>query len=501
MQSDLVGAHLYPGQAELLGYVIETTAGTGTTQALGTVIGPELLMTRATTTGGATAFTLSASMPLGAPFYFTNTSATAALLFPPTGGAINGGSTNASVSVPQNMTLTVIRQSATAFIVTLSAGTFSSISVSGLTTTDTLAVVSTSTFGGDATMTGIVGSDSSLGVTGLASTQGGAVALVGGASSTSANAGGAVTAVGGAGGATGVGGAVTLTGAAGGATSGAGGAVTLTGGAGTAGNAAGGAVAAVGGAGQGSAAGGAVTRTGGVGGATGAGGAASLTGGAGGATSGTGGAASVTGGAGSAGNSVGGAASLTAGAGQGTAAGGATSVTGGASGAGATGNGGAVAIAGGAALSTNGNGGAITLTGGALAGSGVAGPIIFRSLYGVPQGAPTAKTTSATLTAAEVKAGIITVNQGGASTSALQLPDATAMDTGFPAFAAGDAYDFSVINISTVAAEDASITTNTGWSIVGNMDIASNAAATDKSAGRFRVRKTGAAAWTIYRLS
>lgn len=118
----------------------------------------------------------------------------------------------------------------------------------------------------------------------------------------------------------------------------------------------------------------------------------------------------------------------------------------------------------------------------------------------INQGAPTAATTSATLTAAEVIAGIITVNQGGSAASAQQLPLATAMDTALPDFGANDSFDFSVINISTDAAEDASITTNTGWTLVGNMDVASNAAATDKSAGHFRARKTAAGAWTLYRM-
>lgn len=248
-------------------------------------------------------------------------------------------------------------------------------------------------------------------------------------------------------------------------------------------------------------AGGAASLTGGQPGATGVGGAASVVGGIGGATSGTGGAAALTGGAGTNGNAAGGAAVVTGGAGQGTGAGGAASVVGGASGAGATGNGAAANVTGGAALSTNGNGGSVILTGGAKTGTGVAGMIIERAVKMVKQGAPTAKTTSATLTAAEVLAGIITVNQGAAGASALQLPLATDLDTAMPDAAAGDAFDFSVINISTVAAEDATITTNTGWTLVGNIDIASNAAATDKSAGRFRARKTGAGAWTLYRLS
>lgn len=140
----------------------------------------------------------------------------------------------------------------------------------------------------------IAAGDASLGITGLAAAQGGAIALVGGTSSTTGNAGGAITSVGGTPGATGVGGAVTLTGGIGGATSGTGGAVTMTGGAGTNGNAVGGAGTVKGGAGQGSAAGGAALLTGGAGGLTGAGGAITITSGVGGATSGAAGAVNIT---------------------------------------------------------------------------------------------------------------------------------------------------------------------------------------------------------------
>lgn len=274
--------------------------------------------------------------------------------------------------------------------------------------------------------------------------------VLAGTSSASASAGGAARLHGGIPGATGVGGDATVRGGIGGATSGAGGLASLTGGAGTAGNSAGGLARAVGGAGQGSAVGGASQLTGGAGGATGAGGVAAVTGGAGGATSGAGAQATVTGGAGSAGNA---------------------------------------------------NGGSVVIAGGAANGSGIAGSILERGVRLVSQGAPAAKTVSATLTTTEVLAGIITVAQGGAAASAQQLPLATAMDTAIPDAAAGDAFDFSVINISVTAAEAASLTTNTGWTLVGDMDILANSAVTTKSAGRFRARKTGTGAWTLYRLS
>jgi len=125
---------------------------------------------------------------------------------------------------------------------------------------------------------------------------------------------------------TSAGGSVPIAGGIGGATSGVGGAVSQTGGAGTAGNSAGGAASTVGGAGQGSAAGGAASVVGGVGGATGAGGAVAVTGGAGGATSGTGGAVVIAAGAGSGGNANGGALTLRGGAKNGSGADGAIAI-------------------------------------------------------------------------------------------------------------------------------------------------------------------------------
>lgn len=119
----------------------------------------------------------------------------------------------------------------------------------------------------------------------------------------------------------------------------------------------------------------------------------------------------------------------------------------------------------------------------------------------IAQGAPAAATVSATLTAADLLTGIITVNQGAAGASAQQLPLATDLDTALPTAAAGDSFDFSVINISVVDAEDASVTTNTGWTLVGSMDILAYNAAGTASSGRFRARKTGAGAWVLYRIS
>lgn len=215
-----------------------------------------------------------------------------------------------------------------------------------------------------------------------------------------------------------------------------------------------------------------------------------------------GGAVTVTGGASSTTGNAGGAVSVVGGAPGATGVGGAVNVTAAAGGT-TSGAGGAVNITAGAGTAGNANGGSVIVAAGAKQGSGLDGVIIERSVKLVKQGAPTAKTVSATLTAAEVLAGIITVAQAGGATSAQQLPLAADLDTALPAAATGDAFDFTVINISTVDAEDASITTNTGWTLVGSMDLpANNSSSVDHNcSGRFRARKTGTATWVLYRLS
>jgi len=137
------------------------------------------------------------------------------------------------------------------------------------------------TFGAGA----ITGSDSSLGITGQAAAQGGAIVITGGTSSTAGNVGGVVQIVGGTSGTTSNGAAVSLTGAVSGTTGAVnGGAVTVAGGAGHA---------------TSTGVGGLATLQGGAsgGGATGNGGNAAVTGGAAASTNGSGGAVVITPGA------------------------------------------------------------------------------------------------------------------------------------------------------------------------------------------------------------
>lgn len=164
-------------------------------------------------------------------------------------------------------------------------------------------------------------------------------------------------------------------------------------------------------------------------------------------------------------------------------------------------------LSGWSAPAANLNSSGVTIQPGMVSGSGINGSILFS----VPQlSTPvtigvmrtvTSKTVSVTLTAAEVKNSIITVNQGAGAASALQLPTAAAMDAAFFDFAGNHTFEFTLINTSVVAAETASITTNTGWALVGAMDVpAYSAAGSLNSSGLFWARKTGLGAWSLYRV-
>lgn len=117
------------------------------------------------------------------------------------------------------------------------------------------------------------------------------------------------------------------------------------------------------------------------------------------------------------------------------------------------------------------------------------------------QATPIALTAAATLTAAQLLVGLLTSNPGGGAAVNYQLPTAASLDTALASAGVNASFDFSLVSISTNVAETATLTTNTGWTLVGNMTIAANSAATAQSAARFRARKTATGAWTLYRIS
>ena len=107
--------------------------------------------------------------------------------------------------------------------------------------------------------------------------------------------------------------------------------------------------------------------------------------------------------------------------------------------------------------------------------------------------APTTAVDSATLTAAQITNGIILGSPS--TTAAYTLPLAADVDTTLTNAKVGSTFDFRVINVTGSGV--ITVTTNTGWTLVGLMTVAA-AAGTVRA---FRARKSGDAAWALYAIS
>jgi hypothetical protein len=106
--------------------------------------------------------------------------------------------------------------------------------------------------------------------------------------------------------------------------------------------------------------------------------------------------------------------------------------------------------------------------------------------------APTTATDSPTLTAAQLTNGIIL---GSPTTgTAYTLPLAADLDTLMTNAKVGTIFDFRVINIT--GSGTITVTTNTGWTLVGLMTIIAAGAVR-----AFRARKTGDGTWALYAIS
>jgi hypothetical protein len=106
------------------------------------------------------------------------------------------------------------------------------------------------------------------------------------------------------------------------------------------------------------------------------------------------------------------------------------------------------------------------------------------------QPAQTSKAAAATLTIAELLTGIIQYT-GAADT--LTMPTGTAIEGGVPAtFPTDMSFDISVINTGSGTV---TVGTNTGLTLTGGMTVAAGVS------GLFRVRKTAANTYTVYRIS
>ena len=106
------------------------------------------------------------------------------------------------------------------------------------------------------------------------------------------------------------------------------------------------------------------------------------------------------------------------------------------------------------------------------------------------QSAPIAKAAAATLTPAELANGIINYN---GTASNLTLPLGADLDTAFPSMKVNSSFDFFIIN--TGGTNAATVTANTGVTLVGVAAVSANTAC------NWRVRKTADATYVAYRIA
>lgn len=99
LAQDLMGVGLPAEQALRLGFNRGTLAGVGTAQSGGKAIPRDVNFVTATTDTGQTAFVLPSDAELLMPYMVYCSTATTALVYPPSGGDINAAGANASVSV------------------------------------------------------------------------------------------------------------------------------------------------------------------------------------------------------------------------------------------------------------------------------------------------------------------------------------------------------------------------------------------------------------------
>ena len=116
---------------------------------------------------------------------------------------------------------------------------------------------------------------------------------------------------------------------------------------------------------------------------------------------------------------------------------------------------------------------------------------------------PNAETTAATLTAAEILTGLVTVTHTAGATQAYTLPTGTLLDAA-SAFLVNEFFDWTVINLSAAAADTATITAGADHTVVGTMICQSAHSSTGLVHGnalRLRTVKTAANTFVTYRLA
>lgn len=117
--------------------------------------------------------------------------------------------------------------------------------------------------------------------------------------------------------------------------------------------------------------------------------------------------------------------------------------------------------------------------------------------------APATATDTATITATQMANGLMICTPTAAAT--YTLPTGTNFETQLAALnivlGVDEGFDFTITNVATTAAFIITVATAAGWTLVGGMLVEANAAAQAESpVGIFRVRRTAANTYTLYRV-
>jgi len=118
------------------------------------------------------------------------------------------------------------------------------------------------------------------------------------------------------------------------------------------------------------------------------------------------------------------------------------------------------------------------------------------------QGAPSNKTATSTITAAELLSRIVTKTGTPGFTQALTLPTGTLLDAALPAtFVKDDAFEYAIINLSAAETDTVTMTAGADHSIVGVALVeSSHEDAETISSAIFRCRKTTTNTFISYRI-
>ena len=118
---DLVGLGIPPAPARYLSNTPQAATTAGTATGTATVLDKDASFVNVTTASSQDGIRFNDATPLGKMIIVFNLASTTANVYPTSGGAINGGSTDAAVTIAQNKVRVFVRYSTNVWVSWLTA--------------------------------------------------------------------------------------------------------------------------------------------------------------------------------------------------------------------------------------------------------------------------------------------------------------------------------------------------------------------------------------------